>query len=805
MLSLPPFKPMLATAEAITSILEETKGSASVNGAASHTNTFSKDRTTVFDTPIQTMLQPTLDQYKALDSMALLESAFKLKLITIQDKLGTRIVELKDAIFRCLDLLLRCSELELVDQSSPLNYIEELLDYQTVESSEHIYDYLESRVDRLTVNMIAGRGKGLTMLRLCNELLRRLSKAKNTVFCGRILILLSSVFPLTERSGVNLRGDFNTENVTLVENEDVTIVPELTSTPQQPQKDEGSQGSAAESMEVDNDQRKSETSKKESAFYTEFWGLQAFFSNPATLVNSRENMDKLQQGMEHALAKFTEVKEAEQRSRGQRLKELTKGPKSAESSEAEPYATLNGTVKGVKRKHSHHKESDAAPTAYFPKFLTSPKLLQLEMADPYFRKHILIQFLIIIQYLQDHNASAKEAYAKIPNPNKSFQPQWVLEDKDQEWAEALKPKIYAELKEIGLESGDARYLNTINFVLDDEESWVQWKAENCQAFERPSLTAADLETARQKRQKLSDQVSSRSSLKLGCMALHKVWTQAAGGNVQSAGFGRKISPPSLSGFLQRRPVDASDNEAFAGLDSAEREKRAKDEKEAFFWRALRLGTRQYMHVYDKHSVSLDYNLDKLEKDFARDVEFETWISEHEGKLPPPDVLKAIYDDKSTTEAPATITGEQATGKASQGEGSGTLNDQGEELSEEKRGNDAEDQYGHDVEMNEADAQNGITLDDDTAAATPAADDATEATETDNSMEATEAVDAVEAAGKETDAGQESTIPKSSAGDQAVDTPMAATEAEADGAGRASEDRAPESSSSHRSARTASSQ
>lgn len=94
------------------------------------------------------------------------------------------------------------------------------------------------------------------------------------------------------------------------------------------------------------------------------------------------------------------------------------------------------------------------------------------MADPYFRKHILIQFLIIIQYLQDHNASAKEAYAKIPNPNKSFQPQWVLEDKDQEWAEAIKPKIYAELKETGLESGDARYLNTINFVLDDEESWV---------------------------------------------------------------------------------------------------------------------------------------------------------------------------------------------------------------------------------------------------------------------------------------------------------------------------------------------
>lgn len=31
---------------------------------------------------------------------------------------------------------------------------------------------------------------------------------KNTEFCGRILIFLSQVFPLGERSGVNLRGEY---------------------------------------------------------------------------------------------------------------------------------------------------------------------------------------------------------------------------------------------------------------------------------------------------------------------------------------------------------------------------------------------------------------------------------------------------------------------------------------------------------------------------------------------------------------------------------------------------------------------
>ena len=65
--------------------------------------------------------------------------------------MGTRVAALKDTIFRHLDLLLRCSELELVENNIPIHFIEEVLEFQTVERSEHIYDYLESRVERLTV------------------------------------------------------------------------------------------------------------------------------------------------------------------------------------------------------------------------------------------------------------------------------------------------------------------------------------------------------------------------------------------------------------------------------------------------------------------------------------------------------------------------------------------------------------------------------------------------------------------------------------------------------------------------------
>ncbi|GLT64971.1 hypothetical protein SLA2020_374300 [Shorea laevis] len=55
------------------------------------------------------------------------------------------------------------------------------------------------------------------MLRTCNQLLRRLSKASDVVFCGRILMFLAHFFPLSERSAVNIEEVFNTSNETKYE------------------------------------------------------------------------------------------------------------------------------------------------------------------------------------------------------------------------------------------------------------------------------------------------------------------------------------------------------------------------------------------------------------------------------------------------------------------------------------------------------------------------------------------------------------------------------------------------------------
>ncbi|KAF8523177.1 hypothetical protein BU17DRAFT_86383 [Hysterangium stoloniferum] len=70
----------------------------------------------------------------------------------------------------------------MCDNSFPFSVLEDLLEGQTIESSWHIFSWIEEHTERLTTNMIPAKGKSLVLLRTLNDLLRRLSKTgKNTI------------------------------------------------------------------------------------------------------------------------------------------------------------------------------------------------------------------------------------------------------------------------------------------------------------------------------------------------------------------------------------------------------------------------------------------------------------------------------------------------------------------------------------------------------------------------------------------------------------------------------------------------
>ena len=58
------------------------------------------------------------------------------------------------------------------------------------------FSYVEEKSELFASEVPANRN---VVLRLCNDLIRRCSKSINTLFCGRIQIMLAKIFPISER------------------------------------------------------------------------------------------------------------------------------------------------------------------------------------------------------------------------------------------------------------------------------------------------------------------------------------------------------------------------------------------------------------------------------------------------------------------------------------------------------------------------------------------------------------------------------------------------------------------------------
>lgn len=214
--------------------------------------------------------------------------------------------------------------------------------------------------------------KSLIILRSCNELLRRLSRAEDTVFCGRVFIFLFQSFPLGDKSSVNLRGEYHTENVTAFDelpqtapnNENVMDVDMQDSEASKPSADSSDAAPDAHSQ-TDREVKRSsaivgqaqDTSIDMDSLYPIFWRLQENFSAPTRLFDA-EQFSSFKKGLETTISSFQKVS-IDLEKRG-----MTKG--SEESAR-----------RGIKRKRTEN--GTEAANNFNPKYLTSRDLFELEV------------------------------------------------------------------------------------------------------------------------------------------------------------------------------------------------------------------------------------------------------------------------------------------------------------------------------------------------------------------------------------------------------------------------------------------
>lgn len=289
-----------------------------------------------------------------------------------------------------------------------------------------------------------------------------MSRAEDAVFCGRVFIFLFKIFPLGDKSAVNLRAEYHTENVT---NFDETT--------------EGIQADEPEPMAVDSDTAGQDLRETEhrpaklkvegtksvhfDILYPRFWSLQEIFSNPPTLFQSGR-FESFRESLEMTLQKFKAV------------------PKVA--------TATAGQAKSRKRKHD---ERDTGLSSTFnPKYLTSKDLFKLEVSDVTFQRHILVQALILIEFVLSLTASAKKKGENIKT-QRSMLYNYTLSEEDAAWAIGMRTQIGNYLRN----DGEGRlYHRMVDTILTRDKNWVRWKMESCQPISRPPVSPEEFNKVR---------------------------------------------------------------------------------------------------------------------------------------------------------------------------------------------------------------------------------------------------------------------------------------------------------------------
>ncbi|OQO07798.1 hypothetical protein B0A48_06589 [Cryoendolithus antarcticus] len=394
-------------------------------------------------------------------------------------------------VWNLLDLLLLCGDNSQCAPELVCWLIEELLDSQTTDRCRLVFDYLESRRERLAAKDF--HKKNLVFLRSCNELLRRLSKAEDAVFCGRVFFFLFQTFPLGDKSSVNLRGEFHVENTTNYDTSqdaeitggdamevDTTAPATATNTPKAPStkdstpqpnvKSGGKSGSKSTPPKVTQPVIEEEVLDS-SKLYPIFWRLQQDFSDPTRLFD-QPHFHQFKNGLAATIVMFRKTPTVQAKAAG-------------------------ADKRGTKRKQGVNGLDEAAEDHfvdnYNPKYLTSRDLFNLELSDLAFQRHIFVQALILIEFLLSLTEKAKLKIAALP-VQKSMLYSFTLDDADTKWALSTKATIKQSLQS----TSDGRFYDRmVETVLARDKNWVRWKVESCPSIVRDTVaTSQELDARR---------------------------------------------------------------------------------------------------------------------------------------------------------------------------------------------------------------------------------------------------------------------------------------------------------------------
>ncbi|CAG9535333.1 unnamed protein product [Cercopithifilaria johnstoni] len=405
--------------------------------------------------------------------------------------------------------------------------VQDVFDVSSVKRCEELFVIVEDNLPQWKMGIFYEPCKNM-ILRMCNDLLKRLSRTVDTSFCGRILVLLAHALPLCEKSGLNLVSHFNLDNVTKYDMTDSCIAVN------------------SNLMEDNEVMEVGEISEREIpvdyTLYAKFWQLQSFFSSPATCFE-KSKWRTFQQNTTEVLNIFSSHKlESSATLEGSKRERLK------QENSIEEIASIPSTSK-----------TDGDEDIYFAKYLTNQKLLQLQLNDSQFRRYFLVQCLILYQYL----------VSDIKFKDKSF----TLNDEQLRFIIESTESCFRLLRETHPKG--LHFADSMKVILHREKEWSEWKNKGCLDYTQ----LADKEKPSVFKKRPRNRYDP-SKLDLGNPELTKLWNINPD-MLSACEDSKRNFIPKLVTFLED-PLDELDPEQMV------EEQCRSVNNESFQWRASRL-------------------------------------------------------------------------------------------------------------------------------------------------------------------------------------------------------------------------
>jgi len=196
-----------------------------------------------------------------------------------------------------------------------------------------------------------------------------------------------------------------------------------------------------------------------SDLYPIFWRLQQCFSNPTRLFDTG-NFASFKKGLGYTLTKFRKTPTVVQ---------------------TKPVEDSHGTKRKLGEDGTIGPTAEHSADIYNPKYLTSRDLFDLEMGDLAFQRHIMVQALILIDFLLALTEKVKKKQdivitAMQGKHNKALVYAYTLSEENAQWAASTRTAITTYLQS----TTDGRfYHRMVETVLARDKNWARWKLVNC--------------------------------------------------------------------------------------------------------------------------------------------------------------------------------------------------------------------------------------------------------------------------------------------------------------------------------------